>query len=267
MGATISMRGVVIASRPHKDQDAIITILTYQQGLIQATVPGAKKHSSRMASLATPPLLADFVLSESKGFYYLKEGETVESFKGLYQSFEALTSASHILEVTKDTAVDLESSQALYPLLLYVLYDLSTHPEKYRQIVAAFEWRVVDALGFAFDLNECDCGKPSEMPTRAFSFSKCRLYCSNMGCIAKASDYRFISLGCVEALRYIRDAKLERLSAFRAEKYVLDDLCAVTRQYLCERLEKNYDKMSILDTLPPEAPKTSRSSDATDSDK
>ena len=214
-------------------------------------VPGAKKHSSRLASLATPPLLADMVLSESKSFYYLKEGETVESFRGLYDSFEGLTSASHILEVVKDTAIDPESSQSLYPLLLYVLYDLSKHPEKYRQIVAAFEWRVMDALGFAFDLNECDCGKPDEMPTRAFSFSKCRLYCSNIRCVEKAKDYQFVSLGCVEALRYIREAPLERLSAFRAEKYVLDDLCSVTHRYLCERLEKNYDKMAILDTLPP----------------
>ena len=72
-----------------------------------------------------------------------------------------------------------------------------------------------------------------------------------MKCISQAKDYQFISLGCVEALRYIRDAKLERLSAFRAEKYVLDDLCSVTHRYLCERLEKNYDKMAILDTLPP----------------
>ena len=252
MGASFRIRGVVIASKPHKDQDAIITILTPQQGLLSATVPGARKHSSRLAPMANPPVLADLVLSESKSFYYLKEGETVESFRGLYDSFEGLTCASHILEVVRDTAVDPDSAKALYPLLLYVLYDLSKHPEKYRQIVAAFEWRVMDALGFAFDLSECDCKNPSQMPTRAFSFSRCRLFCSNVGCVAKAKDYRFISLGCVEALRYIREAPLERLSAFHAEKYVLDDLCEVTHQYLCERLEKNYDRMSILATLPPQ---------------
>ncbi|MBR6254881.1 MAG: DNA repair protein RecO [Clostridiales bacterium] len=251
MGASFSIRGVVIAAKPHRNQDAIITILSPRQGLVSAMVPGAKKHSSRLASLATPPLLADFMLSESKGYYYLKEGETVESFRGLYDSFEALTSASHILEIVKDTAVDPDSCQAIYTLLVYVLYDLSKHPEKYRQIVAAFEWRIMDVLGFAFDLSECDCGNPDKMPTRAFSFSKCRLYCSSIGCVAKAKDYQFVSLGCVEALRYIRDAELERLSAFHAEKYVLDDLCSVAHRYLCERLEKNYDKMSILDTLPP----------------
>jgi hypothetical protein len=109
----------------------------------------------------------------------------------------------------------------------------------------------MDILGFAFDLNNCDCGKPSDMPTLAFSFSKCRLYCSNVGCVAKAQDYCFVSLGCVEALRYIRDAQLERLSAFHAADYVLDDLCNVTHRYLCERLEKNYEKMSIIDSLPP----------------
>ena len=69
MGAGFTIRGVVIASKPHRDQDAIITILTYEQGLISVMVPGAKKHSSRLASLATPPLLADMVLSESKGYY------------------------------------------------------------------------------------------------------------------------------------------------------------------------------------------------------
>ncbi|MBR5937589.1 MAG: DNA repair protein RecO [Clostridiales bacterium] len=251
MGNSFTIRGVVISSKPHRDQDAIITILTYQQGLISAMVPGAKKHSSRMAPLATPPHLADIVLSESKGFYYVKEGETVESFRGLYDSFEALTCASHILEVVKDTAVDLESSQTLYPLVLYVLYDLSKHPEKYKAIVSAFEWRVMDALGFAFDLSECECGSPDQMPTRAFSFSKCKLFCSKVGCVSKAGDYQFVSLGCIEALRYIREAPLERLTAFRAEKYVLDDLFSVTHRYLCERLEKNYDKLLILDTLPP----------------
>lgn len=251
MGASFTLRGLVIGAKPHRDQDAIISILTPNQGVISAMVPGAKKHSSRLASMATPPILADLVLTDSKGFYYLKEGETVESFRGLYDSFDALTCASHILEVVRDVCVDPESSSILYPLSLYVLYDLSSHPQKYRQIVAAFEWRVMDALGFAFDLNECDCGKVNSMPTRAFSFSRCRLYCSNPACVAAAKDYRYISLGCVEALRYIRTAPLERLSAFHIEKYVLDDLCAVTHQYLCERLEKNYDRMSILDTLPP----------------
>lgn len=251
MGASITVRGLVISTKPHRDQDAIISILTPNRGVISATVPGAKKHSSRYASMATPPMLANMVLTDSKGFFYLKEGEAVESFRGLYNSFDALTCASHILEVIHDVCVDTESSSALYPLTLYVLYDLSKHPEKFRQIVAAFEWRVMDALGFAFDLNECDCGKVSSMPTRAFSYSHCRLYCSNPSCVANAKDYRYISLGCVEALRYIRSAPLERLSAFHAEKYVLDDLCTVTHQYLCERLEKNYDRMSILDTLPP----------------
>lgn len=251
MGATISLRAVVIHNRPHRDQDAIVTMLSHKHGLLKVMVPGAKKHSSRLAPLATPPLLGDFVLSESKGFYYLKEGDAVESFKGLYSSFEALTAASHILEVVQDTVVDTESAQVIYPLLLYVLYDLSTHAEKYRQIVAAFEWRLMDALGFGFDLHDCDCGKSNEMPTYAFSFTKCRLFCSNVACVAKAQDYRFVSSGCVEALRYIRDAKLERLSAFHAADYVLDDLSAVTHRYLCERLEKNYDKMSIIDSLPP----------------
>ena len=83
MGTSFSIRGVVIATRPHKDQDAIITILHPQHGLLSAVVPGARKHSSRLASMATPPLLADIVLSESKGFYYVKEGESVESFRGL----------------------------------------------------------------------------------------------------------------------------------------------------------------------------------------
>lgn len=251
MGASMTLRGLVIGAKPHRDQDAIISILTPNQGVVSAMVPGAKKHSSRLASMATPPILADMVLTDSKGFYYLKEGETVESFRGLYDSFDALTCASHVLEVIRDTAIDAESCQAIYPLALYILYDLSKHPEQCRQIVAAFEWRVADLLGFAFDLSECDCGKPNSMPTRAFSFSKCRLYCSNTGCVTQAKDYRFISLGCVEALRYIRTAPLDRLRAFHADKYVIDDLCAVTHQYLCERLEKNYSRMEILDTLPP----------------
>ena len=144
MGAAVSIRGVIIESRQHREQDVIIKILTGQNGIISACVPGAKKPSSRLAPYSVPAVFADFVCTQSKGFLYVKEAEIVEGFRCLYSSIEALTVASHLFDITNDVAMDIENGIHVYPVLLTCLYRLSKRPQDYRLVAAVFEWRVMN---------------------------------------------------------------------------------------------------------------------------
>lgn len=240
----LSIRGIVIRSVIHKENDRIIGILTREHGVVHAIVPGAGKPSSRFAYPTQPLMLCDFVLAKSREFYYLRESEIVEPFLPVQEDIEKLTAAAHMLEITSDVCVDRESAGEIYPLLLYALTALARKEADYRLIVSIFEWKVPDLLGFTADLSGCGCGEESSL--YVFSFTACRLFCTRQSCLVKAGSYLYASQGAADALRYIYASPLEKLFHFTVSVKVLDEISKISRRYLSERLEKKYSRMDLL---------------------
>jgi DNA repair protein RecO (recombination protein O) len=244
----LSIRGIVIRSVLHKENDRIIGILTREHGIVHAIVPGAGKPSSRFAYSTKPLMLCDFVLAKTRDFYYLRESEIVEPFLPVQEDIEKLTAAAHMLEITSDVCVDRESAGEMYPLILYGLYALARKESDYRLIVSIFEWKVPDLLGFTADLNGCSCGEESTQ--YVFSFTACRLFCTRQSCLVKAGSYLYASQGAVDALKFIYTAPMGKLFNFSVSVKVLDELSKISRRYLCERLEKKYSRMELLSEGP-----------------
>jgi DNA repair protein RecO (recombination protein O) len=244
--ASLKVRGLVISAKQHKEQDRLIRILTSDQGVLLACAPGAGKLGSRHALSAQPGTLSDFNLNFSRGFYYLSESELTEPFRGLYEDIERLTCAAHILEIASDLCVSQEISSAVYPYAVCALHALSGSKRKPTLVVSAFEWKMMDLAGYSADLSGCSCGRAAADERYAFSMSGCRLYCLRPGCLSSSGDYRVVSRGTVEALRYIQSSENTRLFSFTVNEEILDEMTDLTRLYLCEHLEKKYCKMDLL---------------------
>ncbi|MBN1891668.1 MAG: DNA repair protein RecO [Clostridiales bacterium] len=244
--ASHKIRGLVLSAKPHKEQDRLIRILTSNEGVIFACTPGAGKIGSRHGISAQPGALSDFSLNCSKGFYYVSESELVEPFRGLYEDIERLTAAAHILEITSDVCVSADISSLVYPYVIRSLFALSEKIKPLGIAVSAFEWKLMDLSGYSADLAPCACGKSRNDSQFAFSFSKCRVFCIRPACLRDAGEYKIISVGALEALRYIQRSNSVNYLSFTVSDTILSEMGDLTRRYLCERFEKKYCKMDLL---------------------
>lgn len=233
----IKVKAVVLSSRSHKENDRIIRILSPELGVFSACVPGAGKVNSKHGFSTRPGMLSEFVMSKSKGFYYIAESDLIYSFQGIEQSIEQLTALAHILEISQDTAMDSAAVKLIYELLVYTMHALSQNKD-YRLVVSAFEWRIMDIVGFSVPID--DNIQQSEC---VFSFDSCCFY-------PKESKQRgrtvILCKGCIHALMHIQKSTLDQLFSFSASDTVCESLSKFTRQYLCERLDSKYCKLDLL---------------------
>lgn len=248
--SVLSVRGIVLSSKPHKEHDRILRILTASHGLIHACAPGAGKPTSRHGPSSQPGALSDFCLSSSKDFMYLSESELVEPFRGIYEDIEKLTAASHLLEIASDASIDAEMTRSIYPLLVHAMYYLSEGKKSVAFVISAYEWKMMDLLGYASDLSPCKCGIPSTNTKNAFSFTRCKIYCTRSACLSEACDYQIISNGGLLALQYIQASDLKKIFAFNATDEIISEISNLSRRYMCERLDKKYCKMDMLLSAP-----------------
>lgn len=248
--SALSVRGIVLSSKPHREHDRILRILTATNGLIHACAPGAGKPTSRHGPSSQPGALSDFCLSSSKDFMYLSESELIEPFRGIYEDIEKLTAASHLLEIASDAAIDAEMTRSIYPLLVHSMYYLSEGKKPITFVICTFEWKMMAMLGYSADLSPCKCGFSSAESKSAFSFTRCRIFCTRSSCLAEACDYLIISNGSLLALQYIQNSDLKALFSFNATDEIINEISIVSRRYLCERLDKKYCKMDMLLSAP-----------------
>jgi DNA repair protein RecO (recombination protein O) len=246
----LSIRGLIIKSVPYKESDRIIRILTMDKGIVQARVPGAGKSTSRYSYSTVPLMLCDFVLAKTHDYYYLRESEIIEAFQPVQTDIEKLTAAAHLLEITSDVCVDHETCRMVYPLLAYTLHALSSPDRSVQMIVSVFEWKILGLLGYTADLGLCVCKEADPNQYGAFSFTQCRLFCKKASCLEKAGNYQFLSPGCVEALKYSTSAPVDKIFSFTISPKIQNEMSGISRKYLCERLEKNYTRMDLLQNMP-----------------
>mgnify|MGYP003309668158 CR=1 FL=1 len=118
-------RGLIIRSSEYKDKDRLLSVLTSDRGLITICAKGVAKPGSSLGSVSMPYMLCDFTLSDSHGFWYVKEALIIESNSGILNDLMALAVASHIADVLDKSYLNSEVSKSSYELTIYSYYALS----------------------------------------------------------------------------------------------------------------------------------------------
>ena len=239
----LSVRALVIASNPHKESDRILRILTKEHGVVLCTASGAARSGSRFSFGSQSGILADFTLNSSHDYWYVKEIEVIEPFSQIHEDIRFLTAAAHLLEIARDVCFDPESSGEILILLVHAFVAMNSQKKDYRQIVATVEWRLMGILGYPVPL------EPSLYETSGyaiFSFPDCRFYARGKCRIPEGDSCQTLSRSSLKALLHIQTSPVEKLFSFTVSEAVLDEITRLTHRYLCERLEKKYGKLEML---------------------
>lgn len=167
--------GVILRSFPYGESHKVVTLFTKEAGKMTVMARGAKKPTSRLASITQPFTHGLFLIRTGKGMGTLEQGEPLESTRHIRENLEATAYASYIVELIDRLTESDERVNGVYELLLDALHSL--HEEFDPEAVALFvEWKMLPIAGIYPILHQCaHCGATEG--EFAFSFQAIGFLC------------------------------------------------------------------------------------------
>lgn len=243
----IKTQGVVIKEVNTGEADKIITIFSKGQGKISGFAKNARRTKNRIAAGTQLLCYSDFVLFKGKDMHNISSCDVIESFYEIREDVFKLTYSAHMIELINDVVQENQPATKVLQLFLNSMHFLSKTEKSSELIIRIFELRLLAILGYSPYVRGCvNCGA-EDVNNISFSFKKCGFLCSN--CAGEDVLATELSLGAVKAINHIVHAKIDELFNFNLSPQVLSEVGKVTKRYLKDRLERDYNKLDFLKTL------------------
>ena len=243
----LTIRGLVTRVTAYNDTDALLTVLSSEHGKLTVKARGLRRKNSPLTAPCQLLAYAEFTLFEYRGMYTVNEAHSIELFTGLRRDLFKLSLATYFAQVCDVISQEDIANPKLLSLILNSLYVMDKLNLSLSQIKAVFELRCACFAGYAPYLDGCyNCG--GTYPDR-FNISEGRLECS--GCKEPGDNgIRLpISLGVLDAMRYIVSCEDKRVFNFQIGDVTADDLTNVTEAYLTRQLEQSFSSLDFYKSL------------------
>jgi len=242
-----TIRGIVLRVTDYNDRDALLTLLTQDQGKLTVKARGLRKKNSPLIAPCQLLAYGEFTLFEYRGQYTINEAHSIELFTALRRDLNKLSLGTYFAQVAEVLSQEDFPSPELQSLLLNCLFALCKLDLPESQIKAVFELRAACLSGYTPDLFGCHiCG--NQNPER-FDLSAGQLECRN--CRSRESNgLRMpVTASVLEAMRYICLCDPKKLFSFRVSGETLQQLASLTEAYLTTQLERGFSTLDFYKSL------------------
>lgn len=243
----LTVRAVVLRVTDYNDKDALLTLLTQDQGKLTAKARGLRRKNSPLIAPCQLLAYGEFTLFEYRGQYTINEAHSLELFIPLRRDLTKLSLGTYFAQVTEVLSQEDFPSPELLSLLLNCLYGLSRLDLPEEKVKAVFELRAACLSGYTPDLFGCHmCG--NQNPER-FDLSAGQLECSS--CRSRESNgIRMpVTPAVLEAMRYICLCDPKKLFSFLLNDENMGKLAALTEAYLTTQLERGFSALDFYKSL------------------
>lgn len=243
----LTVRGVVLRVTAYKDTDAILTILTEDQGKLTVKARGLRRKNSPLIAPCQLLSYGEFILFSYRGMYTINEAHSIELFQGLHRDIVQLSLGTYFAQVADVVSQEDAPGGELLSLVLNCLYAITATKIPHQQIKAVFEMRCAALAGFMPDLSGCNhCGSPTP---HFLDISQGILECS--GCRDHSSDGIRIPVNenLLAALQYICFCHPKKLFSFQVGEETLELLSSLTESYLCAQFERGFSALDFYKSL------------------
>ncbi|MCX7842640.1 MAG: DNA repair protein RecO [Clostridia bacterium] len=236
-------KGIVIKEVSTGEADKILSILSRTQGKISCFARYARRPKSRLVAGSQLFSYGEFVLFKSHDMFSVNSCDVIESFYEIRNDIIKLSHAAHIMDIINDVIQEGQSSPKSLQLLLNTLHMLSKSQKSPELITRIFEFRLLSILGYAPYVKGCIICEAYE-DNMMFSFKKCAFLCK----ACKTNDINAIPIhpGTAKAISHIVCSPMKELFSFDVSPQVLSELGIISKRYLKDRLEKEYNKLDFL---------------------
>jgi DNA repair protein RecO (recombination protein O) len=243
----ITTQGLVLRVSDYNDNDALLTLLTREHGLLTVKARGLRRKNSPLIAPCQLLAFGEFTLFEYRGMYSINEAHSIELFQGLRKDLVKLSLGTYFAQVAEVIAQEDIPNPELLSLVLNSLFALAKLSESENKVKAAFELRCACIAGYFPDLSSCHaCG--NEKPDR-FDVSEGVLECSTCRWADSGGLRMPVTPGILESMRYITMSDSKRFLSFEASDETLERLAQITETYLTTQLERGFSTLDFYKSL------------------
>lgn len=243
----MTIQGIVLRVTDYNDRDALLTLLTRQQGKLTVKARGLRRKNSPLVAPCQILAYGEFTLFEYRGQYTINEAHSIELFTALRRDLTKLSLATYFAQAAEVLSQEDYPSPELQSLLLNCLYALSKLNEPEAKVKAVFELRAACLSGYTPDLFGCHiCG--SQEPER-FDISAGQLECRTCRSAESGGIRLPVTLSVLEAMRYICLCDPKKLFSFQLGHDTLEKLSSLTEAYLTTQLERGFSTLDFYKSL------------------
>ncbi|MGE5552473.1 MAG: DNA repair protein RecO [Betaproteobacteria bacterium] len=209
--ALYAAHAIVLRTRPLGEADVVATLLTQEEGKVEAVARGARRGRSRLLAATQPFTESKVMLWRGRNTDSLSQAEVLQSFRGLQQDLARLACATYTAELIDHFLGEREPHPALYTLWREALAYLNQAVGRTPLLkgVHVFELRLMRILGYEPELSRCAaCGGELGAASR-FSLELGGALCPE--CWHRDSRAVPVSAGTLALLLHLADTPWERL--------------------------------------------------------
>lgn len=234
----IKTKGIVLAQHNMGDNDKMIIILTPDLGKIGCAAKGARRPKSALMAGTQFLCFADFVIFKGVNSYNINSCDPIEIFYNIRLDIDKLKYASEVAKIAQDVTDENQSSYKVLQLVLNTIYMISESDRDMDFIMSVFKLRLLSIIGFRPIIENCaTCNKKENLVY--FSFKDNGLKCDSCGRQDKSAMQ--VSEATVKAIKFIVWADPKKIFSFDISEENNSQLKLLTKVYMDNCLEKNYD--------------------------
>ena len=241
----LKTQGLVLRVTEYRDSDAILSVLTREQGLMTFKARGVRSRRSQIKSACQLLAFSEFTVLERQGYYTVSEAVCIEMFQPMRNDIELLSLCSYFAQAAEVLSQEDAGRGEVLSLTLNALYALAKLRKPQDLVKAAFELRLACIGGYEPDLTGCavcgraDCGR--------FLVSGGCLQCLECG-LGEGLSLP-VSAGCLAAMRYITGCDAKRLFSFSLDGPARKELTDAAETYLVTQLERGFYTLDFYKSL------------------
>lgn len=243
----MTVRGIVLRVTDYKERDALLTLLTADQGKLTVRARGLRRKNSPLVAPCQLLAYGEFTVFEYRDRLSINEAQSLELFLPLRRDLTKLSLGTYFAQAAELLSQEDCPNPELLSLLLNCLHALARLELPQTMIKAVFELRAACLSGYTPDLFGCHiCG--SLEPCR-FDLRAGQLECASCRSPESAGIRMPVNPALLEAMRYICLCDPKKLFSFRLGEAALEQLSALTEAYLSTQLERGFSALDFYKSL------------------
>lgn len=244
----IKTEGIVLSEIRFKDTSKILNIYTRDLGKIPVMAKGAYKANSKLMGSTQVFSYNEYILKKGQTFYYLNQGNIIDSCYNIRENIERFVYGSYILELVEKSSPEEEENLTLFLLLEKSLKILSELNDGFLKFIVAFQLKFVSFIGYKPHLNTCvSCNRIPKGDIR-LSNREGGIICSS--CFSRDMSSIYIDNDIYRAMVELLYIPFEELESVIISLETLKTMQSILEKYILYNIDrKEFNSFKMIDVL------------------
>lgn len=244
----LKTEGIVLKEMRYKDTSKILNVYTRKYGKINILARGAYRPKSQIIANTQSFSYNEYQLYRGKSFFYLNQGDIIDSFYSIRERMERVIFGYYMLELIDKSIPEEQENEKLFMLLKKGLQVLSSLDKDFIKFIIAYELKFISFLGYKPYLDKCvACGNINKNNIK-FSITEGGIICCDCFSLDPFSIY--INKEIYETMHNLLYTPLEKAQDIIVSKNSLYKIHEIIVEYILFNIDrKMFNSLNLMKSL------------------